>query len=63
MEWQPIETVPTDGREVIVYDENFEIPVFAILVYPNTVAEFGKFSNSYDPTHWMPLPPPPTNGA
>lgn len=59
MEWLPIESIPTDGREVIVHDDQFLVPVFAINAYKHVVDGFGVTSNSYDPTHWMPLPPPP----
>jgi hypothetical protein len=60
MEWQDISTAPKDGRDVLVYDQ----------VYGVVSAYFDKYywyphpssrdSDSLEPTHWMPLPKPPT---
>jgi hypothetical protein len=60
MEWQLIETAPTDGTVVMLFDP--------VLFWPTpgehvTIDEgFGWRSINYgwiDPTHWMPLPEPP----
>lgn len=58
-EWQPIETAPKDGRVVLVFDDAFEEPIFSLHTFESVISDFGQFSNSYDPTHWMPLPDPP----
>ena len=58
--WRPIDTAPKDGTTVLVANDKY-------------VAE-GSFFTGYwswgmpiadeiQPTHWMPLPPPPTEGA
>ena len=82
MDWQPIETAPKDGTEVIgIYCrewDHFEKTIYG----PWTIAfKRGKWMASWDgwniiesetyagttdkepdmePTHWMPLPEPPT---
>ena len=84
MEWQPIETAPKDGKEILLlgvdcqtytktvishgswkidaYDTwetvvNTETEVRKILVH----REEGYWSSfAASPTHWMPLPSPPT---
>jgi hypothetical protein len=56
-EWQPIETAPKDGNEVLVHADGFR-----------WVAGFDTEQGEWDwpsvwhnlqPTHWMPLPAPP----
>ncbi len=58
--WQPIETAPTDGRDLIMTstDWNGDIMVGSFA--------FGKWREnpspegcSFTPTHWMPIPPMP----
>lgn len=73
MEWQPIETAPRDGTNILIY-----VPRAAEAGDMATVhwhargwhASDGAWVSTYgevghdewyasDPTHWMPLPPPP----
>ncbi|MXO72855.1 DUF551 domain-containing protein [Altererythrobacter buctensis] len=65
MEWQPIETAPKDGAPIIVgclvkpmYDEE---PAFWAYWNPNQGGEIWQrgYYCGDEPTHWMPLPPPP----
>lgn len=62
MEWQPIETAPKDERILVYQDGAMHVAhhkshgiVFAIVE---------DRDNAYvctpPPTHWMPLPPPPS---
>jgi hypothetical protein len=69
--WQPIETAPRDGREIIlgsVY--GFTCAGFWSDT-PNYWSDYGWFEESdraacdatrkpFAPTHWQPLPEPPT---
>ncbi|NDB68765.1 MAG: hypothetical protein EB015_12325 [Methylocystaceae bacterium] len=57
LEWQPIETAPKDGENVIVTDGD-EVNVGWWEFY-NPEPEWGGYI--LFPTHWMPLPPPPAN--
>ncbi|CAH1678059.1 hypothetical protein [Chelatococcus sp.] len=65
MEWQPIETAPKDGIEMLVArfwpDKS---PIYQVDRWCEKgeagYEGFGKFNMQYwPPTHWMPLPPPP----
>lgn len=57
--WLPIETIPRDGSMVLIYDDQFVEPVMRFIATDEAVNDFGAFSNSYWPTHWMPLPAAP----
>jgi hypothetical protein len=61
-EWQPIESAPKDGTKVDVWCEG-KVP----LRIPNAYFYEERWLHSFngmriwhDPTHWMPLPPPPS---
>lgn len=69
MEWQPIETAPKDGQEIILYGEmrqpkgispkreDIEAHVFCGYYFAG-LWQCGGVYIAY-PSHWMPLPPPP----
>ena len=74
MEWQPIETAPKDGTEVLLFDTAFKKVVIGWygVDYNNSnnnekewlYGEGDDYSCGYyytpcDPTHWMPLPDAP----
>lgn len=61
--WQGIESAPRDWSEVILFDQEY---------HPNVTSGFyscadggrdhwvsSSGSDRLEPTHWMPLPPPP----
>jgi hypothetical protein len=50
MTWQPIETAPKDGTEVLLYH-----PDLGMACWP----WWGRQGPWHEVTHWMPLPPPP----
>lgn len=59
-EWQPIETAPRDGTEII----GMIRPKVIRLVwwFAPSSRTFGwrdENGRTINPTHWMPLPPPP----
>lgn len=63
MFWSPMDTAPKDGTEVIVYDAG------AVFVAHWRDSDEWNVDGWYDhggcflspsPTHWMPLPDPPT---
>jgi hypothetical protein len=68
MEWQKIETAPKDGTPFLATDGRFfevlnqppgcELGVWQQLK-PGTRLWSGASVRHTDPTHWMPLPPPP----
>jgi hypothetical protein len=65
-EWQPIETAPRDGTHVLGYEDG-EMTVIHWSDHPPTSSYKGGYWNNiycndgeWWPTHWMPLPPPPT---
>lgn len=67
MEWQPIETAPKDGKRVLAFYPLFNMSrvswhkVFYLdgpLWACDAVRSPDRWSDQ--PTHWMPLPPPPT---
>ena len=57
-QWQPIETAPVDGTEILVYEECGGTNV--MLFIEGQFREKVSFcSLRSPPTHWMPLPSPP----
>lgn len=61
MDWQPIETAPKDGTRVLGCDGSCVEVIFFIKGrgWFNQSAEISLW-NVFPPTHWMPLPQPPT---
>lgn len=64
--WQPMETAPKDGTEII----GFRDGAMVLIWYCGPAHSAGKFEWSYsdapayfEPTHWMPLPSPPAPPA
>lgn len=67
MEWQPIETAPKDGSWVIALLKDGDIcRAAAFEFYRKIVWGTGRvvgmncYPETVDATHWMPLPPPPS---
>lgn len=62
MEWQPIETAPND-TEIVATDGSYIFcGIFKQFMGRNGV-RFHYLDQSKDywfPTHWMPMPPPPS---
>ena len=76
MDWQPIETAPRDGTPILIFDPTksshdqidglrFDDARYAIGYWrvwkENGEWMWGNRNSAYNsPTHWMPLPDPPT---
>lgn len=66
--WQPIETAPKD-EDVLLYlpdDGETEVAVGHEAEgnwYPQDVSTLGGRPFPFQPTHWQPLPPPPTSSG
>ena len=61
--WQPIETAPKDGTRVLLCIDHGEWgdKVWTGLWGDGWMVSYGKART--EPTHWMPLPKAPANGA
>lgn len=62
MQWQPIETAPRDGTEVLIWNgTNCDV---AHAAWFNDDGSPNWFNNdtTVEPTHWMPLSTPPQGG-
>jgi hypothetical protein len=68
MEWQPIETAPKDGTELLGYQPARATIAAAIYVMrwedrgisgPAWYESESEGQERFFPTHWMRLPPPP----
>lgn len=62
MEWLPIESAPRDGTLVFLYEPHS----CGGFMFVGVLALDGVWRNNLDlevqnPTHWMPLPPTPTD--
>lgn len=56
--WQPIETAPKDGTGVLTTQGNYPEDLFC----DRWDVKHQRWGYDAKPTHWMPLPPPPTAG-
>ena len=52
-QWQPIETAPRDGAEILGYHQSLGVWIVS------WDSDEEGFSPGFQPTHWMPLPEPP----
>lgn len=64
-DWQPIETAPRDGTDIIVYRPNFDgdyIPEVGTDYWMTKLIEptWAKSRRDCQPTHWQPFPAPPS---
>jgi hypothetical protein len=61
MSWQPIETAPKDGTEVLVTEgTTFAVASYDLYGGWRDMGDMGWGGMCYtQPTHWMPLPSPP----
>ena len=69
MEWKPIESAPDCEGGVLICDASKPNPAVGVARYLDgrwlgANLEWGFVSDAIwpTPTHWMPLPPPPTPG-
>lgn len=61
--WHPIATAPKDGTEVLLLGRNGLRDVGRWFECGNNEPGFfAVHAVKWEPTHWMPLPPPPTDG-
>lgn len=61
-DWQPIETAPRDGSDIIVYRPKANgdyIPHVGVDYWFKGYC-WGKSNHECQPTHWTPLPEPPS---
>jgi len=78
MEWQPIETAPSDGREAIVYrprallSGDKPVAVKRLIggnhhcwdcTVPDGETPYNPTDGACHVTHWMPIPEPPKDPA
>ena len=62
VEWQPIETAPKDGKEVILFAAPRHYGIGFFTECPREMVGgplFWDWDWGHQPTHWLPLPPPP----
>lgn len=66
--WQPIETAPKDEQRVVLFNPDEGTYCWAIQTGAHYEQLGGwqydgqnpRYSNAHQPTHWMPLPTPPS---
>jgi len=57
--WQPIETAPRDGTQVILFDQDGDILTGNYVAPYWWIDQFMPPMMDGDPLYWMPLPEPP----
>jgi len=65
-DWQPIETAPKDGTEVLIFVSSFMHPAFIVSAFWDDGLWWDIHDHGYNPdyvNHWMPLPPAPDRGV
>jgi Protein of unknown function (DUF551) len=67
MDWQPIETAPKDGRNILIYHVYYDHGYYTECWWNTDGATEDKWRDARecdmiegDKTHWMTLPKPPT---
>ena len=66
--WQPIETAPKDGTDILIggdhgYSGGVLQAEWGITRLGHPAGWVDMEGDTYNPTHWMPLPAAPTEGA
>lgn len=59
-QWQPIETSPRDGTRFLAFVGGQWHGVEQVIVKYSSDTYLGYNNTPWQPTHWMPLPSPPT---
>lgn len=61
LQWQPIETAPRDGTEILAVYRSVHSDWYGVAMWAETKRGEGKWFWDYAPrpSHWLPLPPPP----
>lgn len=63
MKWQPIETAPKDGAEIVGYDsatKTIHAAHFSHRGWYDPDMHYYSETPAFIPTHWVPLPELPT---
>ena len=58
-QWQPIETAPKDGTDILVFCSTINQKEMAVVWFDPFAGWINFREDSYAPCSWMPLPPPP----
>lgn len=61
-EWQPIETAPRDGTFILCAHDSGYVNILQFCSDGWWSRNTGYYDPEY-PTHWMPLPLPPSGGC
>lgn len=60
MTWQPIADAPKDGRKLLTWNPGFGLDYLVLYYLGGMWREpINGLGLKCEPTHWMPLPPPP----